>query len=235
MSVSTEAPVALSVPPGFASALVVTSAIPGFPSGVPPVPPHYSAPSASSAPPSSSAYAASPDDHFDPGYPDTVLRDPEVPIPPAVPDSVSAVLRRIYAYVVYLFPQAAGSPSVDPPPRALFEDFFTPALTPQQPIYLNWFERVRVALADADSRLAAFLAAGRPDFSFLPSLSSQHAVWGDFAQGSAAPLNPSLLALFKRPLRPNLQLGLPIREAAALEASFHVNSESLSHSLWLLC
>ena len=94
---------------------------------------------------------------------------------------------------------------------------------------------MRAALADADTRLAAFLASGRrPDFSFLRSRLSQYAVRGDFAQGSAAPVNPSLLALFKRPLWPNLQLGLIIREAAALEISFRVNSESLFHSIWLL-
>ena len=55
--------------------------------------------------------------------------------------------------LVDLFPQAAGSPSIDPPPCALFEDFFTPASTLQQPIYLNWFVHVQAALADVDSGL----------------------------------------------------------------------------------
>ena len=87
-----------------------------------------------------------------------------------------------------------------------------------------------MALADADTQLAS----GRPDFSYLPSRSSLYAVRGEVAQGSAVPVNSSLLALFERPLRPNLQLGLTIREAAALEASFRANSESLSHSMWLL-
>ena len=47
-------------------------------------------------------------------------------------------------------------------------------------------------------------------------------------------MNPSLLALFERPLQPMLLLGLTIREAVALEASFRAHSESLSHSMWLL-
>ena len=47
-------------------------------------------------------------------------------------------------------------------------------------------------------------------------------------------MNPSLLSLFERPLRPSLQLGLTIRKAAALEASLRAHSESLSHSMWLL-
>ena len=52
MSVFAEAPVASSALSVFASAPPVASAgrHPGFPSGVPPVPPHYSAPSASHAP-----------------------------------------------------------------------------------------------------------------------------------------------------------------------------------------
>ena len=38
----------------------------------------------------------------------------------------------MYAYLVDLFPQAAGSPSDPPPPRALFEDFFTASASPHQ-------------------------------------------------------------------------------------------------------
>ena len=68
----------------------------------------------------------------------------------------------------------------------------------------------------------------------MPSRLSQYAVRGEFAQGSAAAVNPSLLALFERLLRPMLQLGLMIQEAAALEVSFRAHSESLSHSMWLL-
>ena len=67
--------------------------------------------------------------------------------------------------------------------------------TSSSPIFLNWFERVRPALAEADFRLASFVASGRGDFLFLPSLSSTYAVHGDFALGGAAPVNPSLLSL----------------------------------------
>ena len=58
---------------------------------------------------------------------------------------------------------------------------------------------------------------------------------GEFAQGLAAAVNPSLLSLFECPLRPLLQLGLAIREATALEASFRAHSESLFQGYWLLC
>ena len=74
--------------------------------------------------------------------------------------------------------------------------------------------------------------SGRPDSSLLPQRMSQHAVHGDFAS-SAVPVNPSLLSMFERSLRPSLQLGISLREAALMESSrFH--SEALSHSLWLL-
>ena len=138
------------------------------------------------------------------------------------------------SYVIDLFPQAAGSPSVPPPPRAVFEDFFGQSSLPRQLIHFNWFERVRTALSDADARLASFLAAGRSHFSFLPSRSPTCAVHSDFAQGCASPVNPSLLSLFECPLRPSHHLGLNIREAAALESSFRTHSEALSHSMWLL-
>ena len=205
-----------------------SSALPWFPCWVPLVPPQYPVPSTLSA----STFVSSQEDHFDPGFPDAVPRDPDVLIPPVVPDSVRAEMHRMYAYLD-LFPQAAGSPSIDPPP-CTFEDFFTPLSTPQQPIYLDWFTRVHTALVEADSCLATFLASGRPDFAFLPSCSTQYVVRGEFTQGLAATVNPSLLALFERPLQPNLQLGLTIREAATLEALFRANSESLSHSIWLL-
>ena len=47
----------------------------------------------------------------------------------AVPESVRSEFRRMMGFIVDLFPQAAGSPSVSPPPRALFEDFFSSGLS----------------------------------------------------------------------------------------------------------
>ena len=129
VSRSAEAPVTSSSPAGFASAPSVASWVCVWCSSG-----SFSLFCSFCFVYSSSAFAASPDDQYDPGFPDSVPRDPEVPIPSPVPDSVRAEIRRMYAYIVDLFPQAVGSPSIDSPPRALFEDFFTPALTPQQPI-----------------------------------------------------------------------------------------------------
>ena len=185
-------------------------------------------PSASAGPPPS-AFAFAAADDFDPG-----LADPEAPVPSAVPDSVRAEIRRMYAYLVDLFPQAAGSPSDPPHPRALFKDFFAASTSPHQPVFLAWFEHVHMALAEADSRLASVLASGRADASILPQRVSQYTVRGEFASGAAVPVNPSLLSMFEHSLRPSLQLGISLRKAAILESSSRFHSEALSHSLWLL-
>ena len=93
---------------------------------------------------------------------------------------------------------------------------------------------MHAAFADADAHMAASLAAGRSDYTFIPSRSPTYVVHGDFARGKAVPLNPSLPSLFEHTLKPSLLLGLSIREAAALEASFRAQSETLSHSMWVL-
>ena len=179
------------------------------------------------------------DDPFSPGFADpeasaAAVPDPEAPLPPLVQESICAEVRRMYQYLVDLFPQAAGSSQAPPPPRALFEDFFAPPSSPHLPLYLSWFERVRSALSEADSRIAALLVSGRSEASLLPPHSAQYSICGDYASDSAAPVNPSLLAMFERHLRPSLHLGLTILEAALLEASSRALSESLSHTLWLL-
>ena len=55
--------------------------------------------------------------------PDAVPR-----VPAAIPNSARLEFRCMMSFIVDLFPQAAGSPSVAPPPRTLFEDFFSPLL-----------------------------------------------------------------------------------------------------------
>ena len=70
-------------------------------------------------------------------------------------------------YILSLFLQSAGSPAATPPPCALFENFFASASPPAPHLSFNWFDHVRTALIDADSRLAAFLASGRSDRAFL--------------------------------------------------------------------
>ena len=177
-----------------------------------------------------------PDDSaFDPDFAGPSALGLEPPLAPTVPDSVRVEIRRMYAYIVDLFPQAAGSPAAPSPPRALFEDFFvaSPSST-HLPVFLDWFARVRTSLSEADARLASLLAYGRPDSSLLPQRMSQYAVHGDFASSAAVPVNPSLLSMFEHSLRPSLQLGISLREATLMESSSRFHSEALSHSLWLL-
>ena len=138
------------------------------------------------------------------------------------------------SFIIDLFPQAAGSPSAAPPPHTLFEDFFGFSAFPSSPVFLNWFESVCSALSDADSRMASFLVTGHGDFSFLPPRDSSYAVLGDLASGHVAPVNLSLLSLFEHQLKPSHLVGMSIWEAAALETSVRSQSETLSHSMWIL-
>ena len=146
--------------------------VPDFASAAPPLLPQPPV----SAAPLASAYVGSAEDHFDPGYLDAVPRDPEVPLPQSFPDSIQVELRRMYTFLVDLFPQAVGAPSVEPPPLALFKLFFTPASSPQQPIFLNWFARVRSTLEETDTCLASclwqsgFCLLGRHSMRFRVSL-----------------------------------------------------------------
>ena len=123
-------------------------------------------------------------------------------------------------YISGLFPMASGVPPVEPPPRALFESFFAPVPPASQSLAFNWFECVRTALIDANARVASLLASGRPERLLLPQRMATYAVRGECSHGRAVPVNESLLAHFERPLRPNLHLGLTVRDAMALEASF---------------
>ena len=213
-----------------------TSSVPSAPSAPPLSSSAGVSPSASSFFPSVPAFDPAPafgfasaDDLPEDSPPDAVPRvlDPGFA---AVPEAARSEFRCILAFIIDLFPQAVGSPSVPPPPRALFEDFFSSS-APSSSIYLNWFERIWSALSEADSRLASFVASGRGDFLLLPSRFPVYAVHGDFALGGAAPVNPSLLSLLDRKLKPSHHLSLSIREAAAFEGSLHSHSEASSHSM----
>ena len=87
---------------------------------------------------------------------------------------------------------------------------------------------------DADSRIAAWVAAGCSIRSFLPARHSTCAVRGLHAAGRAVPVNDSLLSHYDRPLRPSLQVGITIRDLMSLEASFRAQSEFLSYAMLVL-
>ena len=158
---------ALEIPSSIAVSAAPPPSIPSAP-----LPPFSSAPfaypSAFSTPVAPSAPFAfgSSEDLLADMPPDVLPRDPDPTVPLAVPDQFRSEFRRMLAFIVDLFPQAAGS-AVPPPPRALFKDFFGSFSLPSPPIFLNWFERVRTALADADAHLASFIASSRSDFAFL--------------------------------------------------------------------
>ena len=205
-------------------------------SGVPPPPLGSSAAHAYAAPASAwpPAYPPDPladDDDCFPGE----VHDPLDPsAPPLSLDSACSEYRRMIGYICGLFPQAAGVLPSAPPPRALFESFFAPAVSATPSLQLNWFDRVHTSLVEADSRVAAILFSGRPERLVLPQRLGSYVVKGDCALGRAVPVNESLLSHFERPLRPTLQMGVTVHDAMALEASCRAQSEALSFSMWVL-
>ena len=158
------------------------SALPSAPS----TPVVYPGPSSSSsAPPpflSAPSFVA-PDELPEDAAPDALPHDADSAVPAAVPESVRSEFRCMLSFHVDLFPQTAGAPSAPPPSCALFEDFFGSSAPTSSPIFLSWFERVCMALSDADVRLASFLSSGRAEFSFLPPRNSSYAVRGSSLRG----------------------------------------------------
>ena len=131
-------------------------------------------------------------------------------------------------------PASGGCPSRCSSSSGFFESFFASTAPADQSLSFNWFDKVRTALIDADVRMASILASSRLERLFLPQRLSTYAVRGECATGKAVPVNESLLAHFDKPLRPSLLVGLSVRDATALEASFRAQSEALSYSMWVL-
>ena len=163
------------------------------------------------------------------------VRDPLDPsAPPLALESARSEYRHMIDYICGLFPQTVGVLPSAPPPRALFESFFASAAQATPSVQLNWFDRVRTSLLEADTRVASLLSFGRPERLVVPLRAPSYEVRGDCALGHAVPVNESLLSHFERPLRPSLQLGITIRDAMVLEASSRTQSEALSYAMWVL-
>ena len=224
-----------STPAGSTFGFVGPAPPPGPPPAFHPLSGHSVPPSA----PPLSDFDSGADDAFAPGFggPDSsgaVPPDPRAPTASPLSDSARAEVRRMYQYLVDLFPQSAGSSPAPLPPRALFKEFFASPHSPHQPVFLSWFERVQSTLSDADARILGLLASGCHESTLLPPRLSQYSVGGGSASGSAVQVNPSLLAMFECPLRPSTHLGLTLREASLLESSSRALSEAQSHAMWLL-
>ena len=171
------------------------------------IPPAYLPdPFAPTAPLASTDPLADEDERF----PDDIHSPLDPSAPPLSLDSTRSEYRRMIDYVCGLFPQAAGVPPSAPPPRASLESFVAPVAPATPSLNFNWFDRVRTALVDADSHVAALLASGRPERLLLPQRLASYAVRGEYSLGHAVPANESLLSHFECPLRTNLQMG-PIR------------------------
>ena len=217
-------PASSGVPPYTVNSAAYAFPAPALAAWPPAYPPDPFAPSTQGA--AADPFLDDDDDRF-PGD----VHDPLDPsAPPLALESARSEYRRMIDYICRLFPQAVGVP----PPRALFESFFAPATPATSSVQLNWFDRVHISLLEADSRVAFILSSGRPERIVLPQRLSSCAVKGDCALGRAVSVNESLLSHFERPLRPNLQLSITIRDAMALKASSRAQSEALSYAMWVL-
>ena len=157
-------PPSSGVPPSpFYSSAATASAVAAsaWPPAYPPDPYAPSLPLASTDP------LADEDEHF----PDDIPNPLDPSAPPLSLDSARSDYRCMIGYVCGLFPQAAGVPPSAPPLCALFESFFAPAAPATPLLNFNWFDSVRTALVDVDSRVAALLASGRSERLLLPSVS----------------------------------------------------------------
>ena len=216
-----------------------------------PAPPVSAPPPSVSVPPPSPVFPSSAPASLPSSLPSSsapLSSDPPVPEDPAFLDPAASLssdaersdFRRMLRFVLDLFPQAEGSPSDPPPSRGLLEDLLSSSSSASSSpsassrVFLSLFDKVRSALSSTDERLASFLAAGRSDFSFFPSRVTAYGVRDPVFSGQALPVNSSLLSLFERQLKPSYHLGLSVKEAEAFEASLRAQTETLSHSLWVL-
>ena len=109
-----------SLPVSSAPPPPVSSGLPSFSAST------FAFPDSSALPDPSASFAyGHPNDLPEDSPPDAVPRVIDSGVPEVIPDSACLEFRRMMSFIVDLFPQAAGSPSAAPPPRALFEDFFS--------------------------------------------------------------------------------------------------------------
>ena len=170
-----------------------SSGVPPFPPFVPATPSSHTGLPFAAAAAATASHASSFDPHAPvsaPCFEDPLFYSPDRPLeddvafadpsaPPLSLDYSRSEYRRMAEYILGLFPQAAGVPPSASPPRALFESFFAASAPSPPTLHFNWFDRLCQSLMEADSRMAAFLASGRSDRSFLPSRHLSYAVRGE--------------------------------------------------------
>ena len=143
--------------------------------------------------------------------------------------------RRMLDYIVSLFPRATSAAAAPVPPWALFENFFRVLRISGFSIAeADWFARMHASLTDADARLASFVASGRQDSHFLLPRRIIYVISDDHELSSFSPVTDSVLFHLVRSPGLNRLVGVSLREAQILGASFRSQSESLSHTLWVL-
>ena len=155
--------------------------------------------------------------------------------PSAPPPQHSKEYKRIVHFIHSLFPQCIGDQVPPEKPLALFEHFFAVPKESSSPVLkLIWFGRVHKALEDAYSKLLAHVGSKRSDSSLIPPHSDFYSVYQNPSEGKALPLDKSLESQFDKLPTPARLVGVNLRESEILEATFRSQSETLSHSMWVL-
>ena len=154
--------------------------------------------------------------------------------PPEVPPSNVREYRRMLEYIIALFPEAKGEQAPVRVTKSLFEGFFNPQESPQTPFpSLSMFERVRQSLNDADERLVKNASSSRGAKNLIPRRRRIYTVTSSSSSSEAPELNESLSAHIGV-LKPSRSVGISYAEATALETCLRNQSETLSHSMWVL-
>ena len=138
-------------------------------------------------------------------------------------------------FIFAKFPQSKG----ELPPTRLsqseFECVFPRQAESSSPLpALKLFERIRLALSDADERLVRAVEQNKPSKYLLPRKKPIYAV-ADLPSGGV-PLVPNQALDNQYTKRVNMfrSVGLSLQECLSLESLFRGQTEALSHSMWVL-
>ena len=139
------------------------------------------------------------------------------------------------AYITSLFPQSKGEPIDVRSSRSIFEDLFPNDRSDPSPLTtLTMYDRVRMALSDADERLVRNIDSGKQPRALLPRKKNVYKVSGSHCQDPYLEVNEEVNSNLRRKQSGYRQLGINLYESQSLEAMFRGQTECLSHAMWIL-
>ena len=138
-------------------------------------------------------------------------------------------------YVTSLYPQALGSPDPKVDNRAFFERIYDPEPNPaDQCPKLVLFDRVNLALQQADDKLARHVQSKMFDFNVVPFRKDFYSVKDLPSGGKELPINSSLEPYLSKYPSAYRQVGINWRDTCRLESALRGQAEAISHTMWML-